>query len=79
MAAEKKSSFVEYLGSAHLGYTNIALYNTGAVRVENVVNGKCLSVKKFQTVEDAREWFDAFDGRNTERLAAAIRSMGVNV
>lgn len=76
--SKAKSTFVKFLGSAHLNYTNIALYSSGSVRVENVVNGKCLAVKRFPSVESAEEWFDSFDGKNMDRLNAAMQSMGVN-
>lgn len=76
--SKAKSTFVKFLGSAHLNYTNIALYSSGSVRVENVVNGNCLAVKQFPSVESAEEWFDSFDGKNTDRLNAAMQSMGVN-
>lgn len=76
--AKAKSTFVKFLGSAHLNFTNIALYSSGSVRVENVVNGKSLAAKQFASVEAAEEWFDSFDGNNTTRLHAAMQSMGVN-
>ncbi len=79
MPKVNKSQFIEFLGSAHLGYMNLALYTSGAVRAENVVNGKCVAVKKFESVEAAKEWFDAFEGRNIERLASAMTSMGVEI
>ena len=72
-----KSKFVEFLGSSHVRYLNAALYESGAVRIEHVVNGKCLAVKKFESVEAAKNWFDAFEGRNTDRLVAAMKNMGV--
>ena len=76
--SKAKSTFVKFLGSAHLNYTNISLYSSGSVRVENVVNGKCLAVKQFPSVESAEEWFDSFDGKNIDRHNAAMQSMGVN-
>lgn len=70
-----KSSFVKYLGSAHINGLNLALYTSGAVRVENVINGKSPAAKQFDTPEAAEQWFDDFDGENTERTHTAIESL----
>jgi len=75
--ANAKSTFVKFLGSSHIKFTNIALYSSGAVRVENVVNGKCLAAKQFESTDAAEEWFDSFYGNNTQRMLTAMTSMGV--
>ena len=69
------SKFVKFLGKAHIHSLNLALYNTGAVRVENVINGKCLAARQFADTEAATEWFDSFSGDNTARTVTAIDTL----
>jgi len=73
------SKFVKFLGRAHINFVNVALYETGAVRAENVVNGKSLGGKSFPSAEAAEEWFDAFKGDNTARTAQAIENLKLAV
>jgi len=70
-----KSRFVTYLGRAHINSLNLALYTSGAVRVENVVNGKCVAARQFESTDAAQEWFDGFDGNNTARTVSAIADL----
>lgn len=69
------SKFVKFLGKAHINTLNIALYSGGAIRVENVINGKCLAARQFEDVEAASGWFDSFPGDNTSRTIAAIADL----
>jgi hypothetical protein len=73
--AKTKSKFVKYLGTAHINNLNIALYDSGAVRVEQVVNDKSLGAKQFQNTEEAEGWFESFNGDNMSRLTQAISSL----
>lgn len=75
-----KTYFIRFLGSAHINFLNIALYSSGAIRVEHVVrNNGAIAARQFESVEKAEEWFESFDGTNTHRTVAAMRSLGVDV
>jgi hypothetical protein len=69
------SKFVKYLGEAHINQMNIALYDSGSIRVENVVNQKSIGARAFDSVADAEEWFESIGETNTERTWACIQSL----
>ncbi len=67
--------FIKYLGAAHINHMNVALYDTGSLRVENVVNQKSIGARKFESVSAASDWFESIGDTNAERTLACIRSI----
>jgi hypothetical protein len=67
--------FLKYLGSAHVNYMNLALYESGSVRVENVVNNHTMGIRKFESVEAAEAWFESLGEKNLDRTVAAIENL----
>lgn len=67
------AKFVKFFGNAHINSKNVALYDNGSVRLENVINGRQIAAKRFDSTEAAEEWFDGLseDG-NTQKLLFAI-------
>lgn len=77
------SKFVKFLGTAHINALNLALYEGGGVRVENVASGgkKALGVKKFGSVEAAEDWFHdlAPQHDNMTRLTRGISQIAPSI
>lgn len=69
------SKFVKYLGKAHVNFLNLALYSSGAVRLEHVTNGKCLAARQFVDPDAAEAWFDSLPGNNLARTQSAISAL----
>lgn len=75
LTKENPMKFVKFLSEAHLNDLNIAVYDDGTARIENVRTGKALPVApwKFVDVEDAVAWFKARPGANDiSKLATAL-------
>jgi hypothetical protein len=70
-----RQKFVKYLGPAHINAVNLALYESGLVRVEHVANQKCIGMRAFESTEEAQEWFDSLSDNNTSRTMAAINAL----
>ncbi|MCG8991924.1 hypothetical protein LH427_09360 [Laribacter hongkongensis] len=68
--------FAKYISRTHINSKNIAVYTskTGAavVKAENVVTGEVLGTRKFQSVEQAQEWFDNMPGNELGMLLNAL-------
>lgn len=68
--------FIEFFGLAHFNSMNIAAYenaNGCLLIVENVVTGKELGTRQFDSYQAAKDWFFNLDGSNNlSRLSSAI-------
>jgi hypothetical protein len=70
------SKFVKYLSRCSINGMNLALYSGGAVRLENVVNGKSVAAKHFTSADAAQDWYDELPGDvDSEKLTAAMSAM----
>lgn len=69
------AKFIKYLGEAHINAMNVALYDSGSLRVENVVNNKSVYARKFESVSAAEQWFESIGDTNAQRTWACIQSM----
>ena len=66
------SKFIDYLSSVHWNGMNVALYKTGAVKAENVINGTSIGARTFPDPEAAREWFAGLGDDDLNRLWVAL-------
>lgn len=69
------AKFIKYLGEAHINEMNVALYDSGSLRVENVVNNKSIGARQFESVSAAEDWFESIGDTNAERTWACIKSI----
>lgn len=69
------SKFIKYLGEAHINQMNVALYEGGALRVENVVNQKSIGARSFGSAAEAEAWFESIGDTSAERVWACIQSI----
>jgi len=69
------TKFVKYLSVDHLNKMNIALYEGGDVRAENVTNDKAFGARTFASEAAAEAWFESLGTQDTERVMAAISSL----
>jgi hypothetical protein len=71
--------FIEFFGSAHWNNQNVAAYKTanGAVlKAENVVTGRVLGARMFDSYDAAEDWFSNLPGANNlSRLDSAIGAL----
>ena len=72
------TTFIKYLSRAHLNNMNIAAYESAqgvSVRAENVINGKSIGARKFDSPELMETWWDNVAGHGPGKLANAIESL----
>ena len=70
--------FIKYLSNAHLNYMNIAVYENGSkikARVENVVNGKSIGAREFDSMEQLESWFYDLPGSDLGRIENAMNEI----
>ncbi len=70
------TKFIEYFGSAHLNSMNVAAYETKkgvTLKAENVETDKVFGELKFNSYEEAEDWFSELPGsNNVSRLNSAL-------
>lgn len=67
--------FIKYLSSSHLRHMNIAIYENGSkikARVENVVNGKSVGARDFESLDHLDSWIESLPGSGLGRIANAM-------
>ena len=71
------SKFIKFLGRAHINSMNVALYESGTVRAENVVTNRSIGAMSFDSVEAAEDWFDGLSQTddNTTKTVLAIDAL----
>jgi hypothetical protein len=69
------SKFIEYISASHFNNKNIALYENekgASLRAEQVINDACLGVMQFDSIDEAKEWYENIEGNKINKLINAL-------
>lgn len=72
--------FIKYLGSAHINFKNVAVYQNGSkikARVEHVVNGKSIGARDFDSLDALDAWVESIPGSGAGRLVNVMEEIAV--